>query len=232
MPPILNRDVIDEIIPVTDDDAIDTARALAAREGVSAGISAGAAVWAALQVAERPESSGKRIVTVIPRLRRALHLDALLRPVAAVEIQDTYPLIVTERLAEARDFYVKWLDMEVTFELDWVVYVSRPAGGARTGVCFMAPDLEHQIPEHRTPYSGDSVILTFQVEDARRELDALRAQGVRARRGHPRRALGAAALHDARPGRRLGRHRPADRPRPGLAAAPEACGYRRGVAYP
>jgi cysteine synthase A len=66
VPPILNRDVIDEVIPVTDDDAIDTARALAAREGVSAGISAGAAVWAALQVAARPESSGRRIVTVIP----------------------------------------------------------------------------------------------------------------------------------------------------------------------
>jgi cysteine synthase A len=66
VPPILNRDVIDEVIPVTDDHAIDTARALAAREGVSAGISAGAAVWAALQVAGRPESAGKRIVTVIP----------------------------------------------------------------------------------------------------------------------------------------------------------------------
>ena len=48
VPPILNRDVIDEVIPVTDDDAIDTARALAAREGVSAGISAGARRWAAL----------------------------------------------------------------------------------------------------------------------------------------------------------------------------------------
>ena len=66
VPPILNREVIDEIVAVTDDDAIDTARALAAREGVSAGISAGAAVWAALQVAGRPESSGLRIVTVIP----------------------------------------------------------------------------------------------------------------------------------------------------------------------
>jgi cysteine synthase A len=66
VPPILNRDVIDEVIPVTDDHAIDTARALAAREGVSAGISAGAAVWAALQAAGRPESAGKRIVTVIP----------------------------------------------------------------------------------------------------------------------------------------------------------------------
>jgi len=66
VPPILNRDVIDEVIPVTDDHAIDTARALAAREGVSAGISAGAAVWAALQVAGRPEAAAKRIVTVIP----------------------------------------------------------------------------------------------------------------------------------------------------------------------
>jgi cysteine synthase A len=66
VPPILNREVIDEIITVTDDDAIDTARALAAREGVSAGISAGAATWAALEVARRPEWSGKRIVTVIP----------------------------------------------------------------------------------------------------------------------------------------------------------------------
>ena len=94
-----------------------------------------------------------------------------------MNIQESYPLIVTDRLAEARDFYVRWLGMEVTFELDWVVYVSRPAGEARTGVCFMGPGLDHQIPEHRTAYSGSSVILTFQVEDARRELDALREQG-------------------------------------------------------
>ena len=67
--------------------------------------------------------------------------------------------------------------MEVTFELEWVVYVSRPAGEARTGVCFMAPGLEHQIPEHRTAYSGSSLILTFQVDDARRELDASARRG-------------------------------------------------------
>jgi cysteine synthase A len=65
VPKILNRKVIDEIITVTDEDAIKTARDLAAREGVSAGISAGANVWAALQVAARPELKGKRIVTVI-----------------------------------------------------------------------------------------------------------------------------------------------------------------------
>jgi cysteine synthase len=66
VPEILNRDVIDEVVTVTDDDAIETARALAAREGVLAGVSGGAAVWAALQVGARPESSGKRIVVIVP----------------------------------------------------------------------------------------------------------------------------------------------------------------------
>ena len=94
-----------------------------------------------------------------------------------MEIEEAYPLIVTDRVAEARDFYVEWLGMEVTFEQDWVVYVSRPAGAGRTGVCLMAPGLEHQIPDHRVSYSGSSLILTFHVEDAQRELDALRARG-------------------------------------------------------
>jgi cysteine synthase len=66
VPRILNRDVIDEIVQVTDEDAIETARALASREGVSAGISAGAATWAALELARRPEWGGKRIVTMVP----------------------------------------------------------------------------------------------------------------------------------------------------------------------
>jgi cysteine synthase A len=66
VPEILNRDVIDEIIPVVDEHAIETARALASREGVSAGISAGAATWAALQIAQRAQWEGKRIVVMIP----------------------------------------------------------------------------------------------------------------------------------------------------------------------
>ena len=53
---MLNREVIDEVIAVEDEDAIETARLLARREGVLAGISCGAAVWAALEVARRPES--------------------------------------------------------------------------------------------------------------------------------------------------------------------------------
>jgi cysteine synthase A len=66
VPPILNREVIDEIVQVTDEDAIETARALASREGVSAGISAGAATWTALELARRPEWRGKRIVSMVP----------------------------------------------------------------------------------------------------------------------------------------------------------------------
>jgi cysteine synthase A len=66
VPAVLNRELIDEVIAVEDEAAIETARALARREGVLAGISGGAAVWAALQVAARPESRGARIVTILP----------------------------------------------------------------------------------------------------------------------------------------------------------------------
>jgi cysteine synthase len=66
VPEVLNREIFDEVIPVDDEDAIETARMLARREGVLAGISAGAAVWAALEVARRPEHQGARIITVLP----------------------------------------------------------------------------------------------------------------------------------------------------------------------
>src|SRR3954470_9128860 len=66
VPPVLDRDVLDEVVPVSDEAAIETARALARREGILAGISCGAAVWAALEIARRPESRGQRIVTVLP----------------------------------------------------------------------------------------------------------------------------------------------------------------------
>jgi cysteine synthase A len=66
VPDVLNRDVIDEILPVADEDAIETCKRLARVEGVLAGISAGAAVWAAAQIGTRPEWAGKRIVTVLP----------------------------------------------------------------------------------------------------------------------------------------------------------------------
>src|SRR5688500_5874312 len=66
VPAILNREVIDEVLAVTDDTAVETARRLARQEGVLAGISGGAAVAGALEVAARPESAGKRIAVVVP----------------------------------------------------------------------------------------------------------------------------------------------------------------------
>jgi cysteine synthase len=66
VPAVLNRDVLDETIAVDDEDAIETARLLARCEGVLCGISCGAAVWAAIEVAKRPESAGRRIVAVLP----------------------------------------------------------------------------------------------------------------------------------------------------------------------
>jgi cysteine synthase A len=66
VPAVLNREVIDEIVAVDDDDAIETARVCARREGVLAGISGGAALWAALELAARPEMRGNRIAVVVP----------------------------------------------------------------------------------------------------------------------------------------------------------------------
>ncbi len=66
VPPVLNRELLDEVIAVSDDDAIGTAWSCARRTGLLAGISGGAALWASLQVAARPECRGQRIVTVIP----------------------------------------------------------------------------------------------------------------------------------------------------------------------
>jgi cysteine synthase A len=66
IPEILNARVIDEIIQVTNEQAIHTARRLIREEGLLVGISSGAAVWASLQVANRAENKGKLIVTVLP----------------------------------------------------------------------------------------------------------------------------------------------------------------------
>ena len=66
IPDVLNVNIIDEVITVTNEDAFETARQLAKVEGILCGISSGAAVWAALQVAERSENRGKQIVVALP----------------------------------------------------------------------------------------------------------------------------------------------------------------------
>lgn len=66
VPAILNTEVYDEVVRVKNDDAFATARRMATEEGLLVGISSGAAVWAALELAKRPENAGKLIVVVIP----------------------------------------------------------------------------------------------------------------------------------------------------------------------
>ncbi len=68
IPDVLNVDIIDDVVRVEDEDAMDTARRLAKDEGLMCGISSGAAAWAALEVARREENAGKTIVVVLPDL--------------------------------------------------------------------------------------------------------------------------------------------------------------------
>ena len=68
IPEVLDRGVYDEIVDVAFDDSIRVARALGTEEGILGGISSGANVWAALELAKRPENAGKLIVVVIPDL--------------------------------------------------------------------------------------------------------------------------------------------------------------------
>ena len=66
VPEVLRTDIIDEVVAVTDDDAAATTKALAKLEGILAGISSGAATWAAVEIAGRVENSGKTVVVVLP----------------------------------------------------------------------------------------------------------------------------------------------------------------------
>ena len=66
VPQVLNTDIIDETIQVSNHDAMETARQLAAREGILAGISSGAAMYAAIQLSQRQENQGKTIVVILP----------------------------------------------------------------------------------------------------------------------------------------------------------------------
>lgn len=66
VPEVLNTGIYDEIIPVTNEDAFETGRKIGKREGVLVGISSGAAVWAAIELAKRPENAGRNIVVLLP----------------------------------------------------------------------------------------------------------------------------------------------------------------------
>ncbi len=66
VPEVLNTEIYDEVIPVSDEDAFATGRLIGRKEGVLVGISSGAAVWAAIELAKRPENKGKTIVVLLP----------------------------------------------------------------------------------------------------------------------------------------------------------------------
>jgi cysteine synthase A len=66
IPEVLDQSIIDDVVKVSNDDAFKTARLAAKQDGILCGISSGAAIWAALEVARRPESAGKTIVAIIP----------------------------------------------------------------------------------------------------------------------------------------------------------------------
>jgi cysteine synthase A len=66
VPDVLNTSVYDEVVRVKADDAMEMARRMAREEGLLVGISSGAATWAAVQLAQRPENAGKLIVVIIP----------------------------------------------------------------------------------------------------------------------------------------------------------------------
>jgi cysteine synthase A len=66
VPPVLNRELLDEIIPVREEDSGPLSKEICREEGIPVGISSGAAIWAALQVAQRPENEGKQIVVIVP----------------------------------------------------------------------------------------------------------------------------------------------------------------------
>ena len=92
VPDVLNTKVYDEIIPVTNEDAFATGKQVGHKEGVLVGISSGAAIWAAIQLAKRPENKGKTIVAL---------LAGLIPEYAPISPGELIPLFSWEKLPQA-----------------------------------------------------------------------------------------------------------------------------------
>ncbi|HWC28592.1 MAG TPA: VOC family protein [Dehalococcoidia bacterium] len=90
-----------------------------------------------------------------------------------MQIVDSYPVVVTSRLEECRDFYRLWLDFEVVFEATWFVLLN--SGG--TSIAFMHPEHPSSPPDPDA-YTGEGMFLTLQVEDAGAEYERLVGNGL------------------------------------------------------
>jgi uncharacterized glyoxalase superfamily protein PhnB len=95
-----------------------------------------------------------------------------------VQLQSAYPVVVTERtkLADCRDFYVRWFGFQVVFEATWFVYL-QAGGDSPYGIAFMADDHPSQPPGPEI-FSGKGMFLTLQVEDAAAEFERLEEAGL------------------------------------------------------
>jgi catechol 2,3-dioxygenase-like lactoylglutathione lyase family enzyme len=93
-----------------------------------------------------------------------------------MHIKDLYTIIVTDRRAECRDFYVRWFGFQVVFEASWFVYVAA-TGDRAFGLAFMAPDHPSRPPGPET-FSGKGVLITLQVDDAAAEFERLKQGGL------------------------------------------------------
>ena len=93
-----------------------------------------------------------------------------------MHVKDLYTIIVTDKRAECRDFYVRWFGFQVVFEASWFVYLAA-AGDHPFGVAFMAPDHPSQPPGPER-FSGRGLLITIQVADAAAEFERLSRAGV------------------------------------------------------
>jgi catechol 2,3-dioxygenase-like lactoylglutathione lyase family enzyme len=93
-----------------------------------------------------------------------------------MQIIDHYPVVITDKLTECRDFYGRWFGFEAVFEASWFVLLA--GGGERAlSLAFMHPD-HPSTPPTPAPSNGDGMFLTFQVADAEAEYRRLAAEGM------------------------------------------------------
>jgi catechol 2,3-dioxygenase-like lactoylglutathione lyase family enzyme len=84
-----------------------------------------------------------------------------------MQLQSFYPIVVTERVVDCRDFYQRWFGLKVVFEASWFVLMGAGEGAT---IAFMAPD-HPSAPPGPEPFNGKGMCLEFQVADARAEYD-------------------------------------------------------------